>query len=132
MIIIKSFSGRELLKVNADDLSRADLSHADLSRANLSNADFFLADLSLANLSRANLSGANLDFSCLSFSCKSLYAKFDQKHIIQMLYHAAKPCENNKIKLDFDVEKLLNSKAFKKVVNKFHRCDSLKFLGVHE
>lgn len=74
-----------------------------------------------ANLESANLRGADLDFSCLDLSCKTLKAKFDKKHIIQILYHAAMPCQNNKLDLDSDLIELLNSELFKKVVNKFHK-----------
>ena len=103
------------------DLSYADLSSANLRYANLSYADLRSANLRYANLSYANLRSANLDFSCLSFSCKTLHTKFDQKHIIQILYHAAMPTRNNELKLDKEVLALLRSKAFKAVVNKFHR-----------
>jgi hypothetical protein len=88
------------------------------------------ADLSEADLSGANLRGADLDFSTLHFSCKTLKAKFDQKHIIQILYHAAAPCKNDsEIVTDPDLQELLKSEMFIKVVNKFHRveeCGELK------
>ena len=86
-------------------------------------------DLRSADLSYADLRYANLDFSCMDFSCKSLKTKYDNKHIIQILYHAGKPCENNHIELDADTKKLLNCKMFKKVVNKFHRADECGIFG---
>ena len=115
------------------DLSRADLSEANLSSADLSSANLRRADLSSADLSEANLSRADLDFSVLHFSCKTLSTKFDQKHIIQILYHAAMPCQKNSLKLDKDVKALLSSKMFKKVVNKFHRVEECgQFTSVKE
>ena len=81
------------------------------------------AKLRGADLRGADLRGANLDFSVLSFSCKTLSTKFDQKQITQILYHAAKPTENNKLEIDEDLKNLLSSDLFKKVVNKFHRVE---------
>lgn len=101
----------------------------DLSSANLRSANLRDADLRDANLRDANLSSADLDFSCMGFSCKTLETKYDNKHIIQILYHAGKPCENNHIELDADTKKLLNSKMFKKVINKFHRAEECGIFG---
>ena len=101
---------------------KTDLSKANLSWANLSEANLSKANLSEADLSKANLSEADLDYSCLTFACKTLNAVFDQKHIYQILYHAAKPCfYNPKIVQDEDLHNLLGSELFKKVANKFHR-----------
>lgn len=82
------------------DLSNADLSHANLSNANLShaflcsvdlsNADLSHAVLHYANLSNADLCGANLDYSALPLWCGSLKTHFDDKQIIQFIYHAVK------------------------------------------
>jgi len=80
-------------------------------------------DLSRSNLSGSDLSGSNIDNACIHFSCKSLSAKFDQKHIVQILYHAAMPTQNNELVIDDDLRELLNSDIFKRVVNKFHRVD---------
>jgi hypothetical protein len=87
------------------------------------------SDLRGSDLSNADLSNADLDFSALFLGCKSLKAKFDEKHIIQILYHAIKPCVENKIVKDPDLKKLLNSKMFQKVVNKFHRAECGKIEG---
>ena len=76
-----------------------------------------------ANLRGSDLSYSDLDFSYLSFSCKSLSAKFDQKHVIQILYHAAMPTQNDVLELDDDIKDLLNSDLFKAVANKFHRVE---------
>jgi uncharacterized protein YjbI with pentapeptide repeats len=112
------------------DLRGVDLSYANLRGVDLRGANLSYADLRGVDLSYANLRGAKLDFSCLSFSCRSLRAVFDQKHIIQILYHAAIPTQNNKLEVDQDIVKLFNSAQFKKVVNKFHRvkedCEAFK------
>jgi hypothetical protein len=111
------------------DLRSADLSYADLRSADLSYANLRDADLRSADLRDADLRDADLDFSCMGFSCKTLETKYDNKHIIQILYHAGKPCENNHIELDADTKKLLNSKMFKKVINKFHRAEECGIFG---
>jgi len=116
------------------NLSGANLSHTNLRGADLSDTDLSGADLRGANLRGANLrgadlrytilSGADLDFSCLDLSCKSLSALFDEKHLIQFLYHVAIPTQNNSLNIkDKDLKKLLNMKSFQKVVNKFHRVE---------
>ena len=47
-------------------------------------------DLSDSNLSGSNLSGSNLDYGCLPLWCGSLNAHFDDRQIIQIVYHAVK------------------------------------------
>ena len=121
-------SGR-IPDLRSADLRSADLRYAYLRSADLRYADLRSADLSYADLRYADLRSADLDFSCMDFSCKSLKTKYDNKHIVQILYHAAKPCENNQIELDEDTKKLLNSKMFKKVVNKFHRAKECGIFG---
>ena len=103
---------------------RADLSGADLCRANLTETDLRASNLSGANLREANLSGADLlgadiDFSCLPLWCGSLTAKFDDKQIIQFLYHIVKaglssPNVSDRIKSE--LEKLIP------LANDFHRA----------
>lgn len=51
------------------------------------------------------------------------YSEAYEKHIIQILYHAIKPCMEHEIVEDKDLQKLLNSKTFQKVANKFHRVE---------
>lgn len=72
------------------NLSHANLSHANLSRANLSRANLSGANLSGANLRHSDLCYANLDFACLPLWCGSLLARFDDRHIAQIIYHAVK------------------------------------------
>ena len=111
------------------DLCDADLWDANLIDANLIGADLHYAnlhyaDLRGADLHYANLRGANLDFSCLDLSCKTLSTIFDEKQLIQFLFHVAMPTQNNSLNIqDKDLKKLLNLKTFQKVVNKFHRVE---------
>jgi uncharacterized protein YjbI with pentapeptide repeats len=115
------------------DLRGSDLSDCDLSDCDLSGSDLRGSNLRGSNLRGSDLSDCDLDFSALSFSCKSLSAKFDQKHIIQILYHAAKPTQQNTLDLGLDIKELFNSDIFKKVVNKFHRVEECgEFTGVKE
>ena len=109
--------------LSGSNLNNSNLRGADLSESNLRNSNLKYSDLKDADLSNSDLRGADLDFSCLTFSCKTLSAIFCQKQIIQILYHSAKPTENNFIELDEDVLELFNSDLFKKVVNKFHRAN---------
>ena len=124
----------ERIDLSYANLSNANLSYSDLSNANLYNAALYNANLYNADLSYANLSDADLDYASLSFSCKSIKAKFDEKHIIQILYHAAMPTQNNKLNIkDKDLKKLLKLTTFKKVVNKFHRIkETGKFIDFKE
>ena len=106
------------------DLHCANLGGADLHYANLIGADLHYANLIGAYLHYANLRGANLDFSCLDLSCKTLSTIFDEKQLIQFLFHVALPTQNNSLNIqDKDLKKLLNLKTFQKVVNKFHRVE---------
>ena len=105
------------INLSGSDLFGSDLSGSDLSGSNLSGSNLFGS-----NLSGSDLSGSNIDYSCIPFACKTLKTKFGQKHIIQILYHAAKPCQYYpEIVQDEDLKELLNSDLFKKVANKFHR-----------
>ena len=72
------------------DLYGADLRGADLRGVNLSGANLRDADLVDANLRGADLRGADLDYSCLPLWCGSFHAHFDDRQIIQILYHAVK------------------------------------------
>ena len=115
-----NLSGANLSGANLSraDLRGADLSGADLSGANLSGANLSGANLRRADLSGADLSGANLDFSCLPLWCGSLNAEFDDKQIIQIVYHAVKSGINSKNTSDEvknELSKLIG------LANKFHR-----------
>jgi len=134
--IIFDFRNADLRNANLSNanlrfanLSNANLRFANLRNADLRNANLRNADLKNADLKNADLRNANLDFS-LHFSCNWLQAKLDSKLTIQMLYHAAKPDQNNKIiDCDPDLRKLLDLDLFKIVCNKFHRvaeCGEIK------
>ena len=102
------------------NLSYADLSRVDLRNASLIGANLSYADLSYADLSRADLRGANLDYSCLPLWCGSLRAQFDDKQIIQFVYHTVKaglnsPNVSENVKKE--LQKLIG------LANRFHRVD---------
>ena len=102
------------------NLNYADLSGANLSSADLSDADLNGADLNYANLSGANLRGANLDYSCLPLWCGSLSTNFDDRQIIQFVYHIVKSglnSTNTSDEIKSELAKLID------LANKFHRVD---------
>ena len=97
------------------DGERADLRSADLRSANLRNAD-----LRSANLRNADLRGADLDFSCLPLWCGSLSAHFDDRQIIQLIYHTVKSgldSKNTSEEVKNELTKLID------LANRFHRVD---------
>ena len=102
------------------DLCGAILRGATLRGANLREANLERADLEGADLWEANLAGADIDFSCLPLWCGSLRAYFDDKQIIQIVYHAVKAGLNSKNTSDevkHELCKLID------LANKFHRVD---------
>ena len=104
---------------------KANLRYADLRGANLCNADLRYADLRGANLYNAdlryaNLRNADLDFSCLPLWCGSLAADFDDRQIIQLIYHAVKAGLSSKNTSNEVKEELSKLKA---LANKFHRVN---------
>ena len=112
------------------DLTGADLRGAILRGANLNDADLRDADLRGANLHRADLlgailngadlHGANLDYSCLPLWCGSLSANFDDRQIIQFVYHIVKSglnSTNTSDEIKSELAKLID------LANKFHRAD---------
>ena len=92
------------------NLRDADLRNANLCGANLRNADLRYADLR----------GANLDYSCLPLWCGSLAADFDDRQIIQLIYHAVKAGLSSKNTSNEVKEELSKLKA---LANKFHRVN---------
>ena len=102
------------------NLSDADLSGADLSDADLIGANLSDANLSDADLSGADLSGADLDFSVLPLWCGSLTANFDDKQIIQIVYHAVKAGLQSKNTSDSVKGEL---KKMADLANQFHRVN---------
>ena len=109
---------------NADlsyaDLSNADLSNADLRAADLRYADLSYADLRYADLRAADLSHANLDYSVLPLWCGSVITHFDDKQIIQFIYHTTKAglySKNVSTEIKEELKKLAP------LANKFHRVE---------
>ena len=121
-------SGADLSRA---DLSRADLRCADLNEANLYGADLNEANLYGADLSRANLRGANLrgadlreadiDYCGFPLWCGSLHAHFDDRQIIQLIYHAVKAGVGSPNVSD-ELKEVLYGLA--DTANKFHRADA--------
>ena len=100
----------------------------DGKRADLSGADLCDADMSDADLSGANLRRANLDFSCLPLWCGSLSAHFDDRQIIQIIYHAVKAGLNSKNtgeEVKNELTKLID------FANRFHRVDECGRITTH-
>ena len=117
-----NLSGANLRGANLNDanLNDANLSSANLYGANLSGANLRGANLNDANLRGANLRGANLDYSCLPLWCGSLSTNFDDRQIIQFVYHIVKSglnSTNTSDEIKSELAKLID------LANKFHRVD---------
>ena len=122
------------LKIKNGDFRDSNFRDSDLTGSYLTGINFTGSYLTGINfigsyLTGINFTGANIDFISLPLSCTTLNVKWDEKHIIQFLFHAAKPCQHHpKIVRDEDLKNLLTSNIFKKVINKFHRIkESEKF-----
>lgn len=102
------------------DLRGANLGGANLGGANLREADLGGANLKMADLRGANLKGADLDYSCLPLWCGSLKAKFDDRQIIQIIYHAVKAGLKSD-NVSAGLKEILW--GLKNTANKFHRVD---------
>jgi hypothetical protein len=97
----------------------ADLRNASLKCANLKGADLRGVDLRFADLSNADLRGADLDFSGFQLGCWNLTAQFDDKQIIQIVYHAVRAgldSSNTSKEVKSELLKLVD------LANKFHRA----------
>ena len=108
-------------------INRADIYGADLCGANLSEADLRRANLCGAVINRANLCGANLDFSCMLLWCGDLKANYDDKQVIQQLYHVLSHVKNSSNVSD-ELKSLLSDSNLE-IANRFHRveeCGKLK------
>lgn len=105
------------------DLTRADLTDADLTCANLTDAD-----LTCTNLLGADLMGADLDFSAFPLWCSSLKAQFDDRLIIQLLYHLLSIAKHSK-NISAEIKQTLLCDDLICIANKFHRvseCGMIK------
>lgn len=115
-----------LADLSGANLSGANLSGADLVGADLSGSDLSGANLRGANLAHANLRGANLDFSCLPIWCGSLKANFDDRQIIQIVYHAVKAglrSTNTSNEVKRELAKVSG------LANRFHRVNECGAIG---
>jgi len=104
------------------DLRYADLRCADLRRTNLEGADLKYVSLKGANLSDTDLRGVDFDYSCLPLWCGSLKANFDDRMVIQLLYHLLSIAKYSSNMSD-ELKSLLLTDELKAVANKFHRTE---------
>jgi uncharacterized protein YjbI with pentapeptide repeats len=119
-----NMSGADLRRA---DLRRADLRRADLSDADLSDADLRHADLRHADMSGADLSDADFDYSVLNLSCKGINLNFDDRTIKQLMNHALK--QNNKNKIYNEIRQaVLNNPEWHEWLENWHRKNEVKDL----
>lgn len=100
------------------ELVRYNLSHGNLSGSNLVYSNLCNSNLSGSNLSGSHLSGSDLDYSCLPLWCGSLNAHFDDRQIIQFVYHAVRAGLDSP-NVSEDVKSELRKVAG--LANRFHR-----------
>lgn len=120
--------------LSGSNLRHSDLSYSDLSGSNLRNSDLSYSDLSYSdlrgsNLSHSDLSRSNLDYSCLPLRCGSLNAHFDDRQIIQIVYHAVKAGLDSP-NVSEDVKSELRKVAG--LANRFHHVDECGRIEVGE
>lgn len=133
---------------NGADLSGANFERTNLKATNLKNSDLSCTNLRLSTLEGANLEGANLrwtkfidtcltganlkganiDFASLTLSCGDLKTGYDEKQIIQKLYHVLSCCMHSK-NVSKEFKESILTKEYIKIANEFHRaeeCGKLK------
>ena len=126
--------GGERLELVGYDLSDINLSCSNLRGSNLSGSDLSCSNLRGSNLSRSDLSGSNLrgsdlDYSCLPLWCGSLGAHFDDRQIIQFVYHAVRAGLDSP-NVSEDVKSELRKVAG--LANRFHRVGECGRIEVSE
>ena len=104
------------------DLGGATLCDVTLGYVNLYGANLYGTNLHGANLHGADLGGANIDFSCLPLWCGSLHVHFDNKQMIQILYHLLSVVSYSKYTSE-EMRKALLTPELCEIANKFHRVD---------
>lgn len=115
--------------LHSANLRGANLRGANLRGAILHGANLRGAILNSANLNDADLHGANLDYSCLPLWCGSLSANFDDRQIIQFVYHIVKSglnSTNTSDEIKSELAKLID------LANRFHNvneCGKIKNQG---
>ena len=102
------------------NLENSKLADSDLSYANLSYADLSDTNLEGVNLKRTNLKGADLDYSCMPLWCGDLKANYDEKQIIQQLYHVLSHVKYSDHSTESLKEILLTDDIIA-LANEFHR-----------
>ena len=99
---------------------RANLREANLCDADLSGANLRGANLCDADLSDADLCDADIDYCGFPLWCGSLRAHFDDRQIIQLIYHAVKAGVDSPNVSD-ELKEVLYGLA--DTANRFHRAD---------
>lgn len=102
------------------NLADTNLTDSDLSYADLTRADLRGANLTGVNLKRTNLKGVDLDFSCMPLWCGDLKANYDEKQIIQQLYHVLSHVKYSDHSTESLKEILLTDDIIA-LANEFHR-----------
>ncbi len=110
-------SGADLHEAN---LCGADLHGTNLCGANLRYVDLHEANLRYVDLHEANLSGADIDYCGFPLWCGSLHAHFDDRQIIQLIYHAVKAGVDSP-NVSGGLKEVLYGLA--DTANKFHRAN---------
>lgn len=91
-------------------------------------ADLTNTDLTYADLTYADLTNADLDFSSFPLWCGSLKAQFDDRLIIQLLYHLLSIAKHSK-NISAEIKQTLLCDDLICIANKFHRvseCGMIK------
>ena len=113
MVMIRNgFTGNLILELDVGDLRGADLRGANLRGANLRGA----------NLRDANLRDADLDFSAMPLWCGDLKAGYDDKQVIQQLYHVLSHARHS-LNVGPRLRQALLTPELVALANEFHRVD---------
>lgn len=113
------------------DLRFADLYNANLRGTDLRDADLRYADLRGTDLYNADLCGADLDYSCLPLWCGSLNTNFDDRQLVQILYHLFKAGLHSKNASKELKEKFCKSGLIN-LANNFHRSEKCGLIFTEE
>ena len=108
--------------LRGSNLQGSNLKGSNLKGSNLQDCNLRYSNLQDCNLRYSNLKGANLDYSCIPLWCGGLDVHFDDRQIIQQLYHLVRNAlysgnVSDDIKATLSTDKLIN------LANKFHRVD---------
>ena len=119
-----NLSGSNLINSNLSrsNLYNSNLSNCELSNCNLSGSNLSNCDLSRSNLRFTNLSRSDLDFACMPLWCGDLKAGYDDKQIIQQLYHVLSHVKYSPNASDDLKSKMLTDELIE-LANRFHRAN---------